>query len=173
MNICLVYGYGQLADGALDAQTKARCRRTLTLFQKKRISNILITVGMKKQNRFMGEEMQNFFLQHDVPQKHIFFSPKGCNTAGETDECIALMHTFFPNTNVSVVVVSSWYHLPRIFYLWLARGYVVACFASYRATHLKDLLIEPLKMINAILFPFSSAKIAPLPPISVTQVAHS
>jgi hypothetical protein len=51
-------------------------------------------------------------------------------------------------------VVSTWYHLPRIYFLWLVQGRLVKGAASWRDASWIDLLLEPLKLIISLLFPF-------------------
>lgn len=150
----LVYGYGQLKNGDLDNQTRARCEKALRLYKSRRITKIYITVGAHKNWVLMGQKMREYFLASGVTQCDAIFSPLGHNTAGETDGCLLLIVK-----KEKIIAISSWYHLPRIWFLWLVRGRWVHLAGSCEGVKATDLFWEPLKIANSILRPISSSKI--------------
>lgn len=151
--IGLVYGYGQNEDGTIDEQTRERCIIAFRLYNRNRIHRIFITVSASKNGKLMAEEMGSFFLACGVPSRDLRIDLRGGNTAGETDVCLTLAGT------TPVIPISTWYHVPRIWWLWLCRGYITFPRASWKAAHWADLKIEPLKLLNALFRPRRSSKI--------------
>lgn len=151
--IALVYGYGQLEDGELDEQTIGRCKKALELYQNKEVDEIHITVGVSRDGILMGEKMGHWFVGWSVCSVDVIVTPFGLNTAGETAICNEVIHK-----TTKVIAVSSWYHLPRIWLLWLWRGRRVRLVGSDEGIHRKDILIEPVKLVNSTLRPFCSAR---------------
>lgn len=159
LTIGLVYGYGQKANGSIDEQTEGRCEKALELYRQGKIQKIFLTVSAGKNGKLMAEEMKRFILGRLLyPTENILVAPCGGNTAGETD---VLLRQVIHQGEFRVIPISTWYHLPRIWWLWLCRGYLVWPRASWRAAHWADLRIEPLKMLNALLRPYRSSKISP------------
>jgi len=156
LNTCLIYGYAQLKDGTLDAQTKARCDVAARLYGKDKIEMIFLTVEVSKAGVPMAEAMKDYLRSEGVFGDDIVIFRHGRNTAGETDAFLSITAS---GDRRSVYVVSTWYHIPRILYLWWVRGVIPRTGISWRKAHLADLLIEPLKMLNAILRPRKSAKV--------------
>ncbi len=155
--IALVYGYGQLANGELDEQSIGRCRRALAFYNTNKAQEIYITVGVKRDGYAMAWKMREWLTSHSIWAFDIVVDSRGLNTAGETEICHQLLGARANRCNVTAI--SSWYHLPRIWILWLLRGRVVRLAGSSEGVHLKDILIEPLKLVNSTLRPFSSAKL--------------
>ncbi len=154
----LVYGYGQLCNGRIDGQTTGRCEKALELYRKGKIQKIFITVSAKKRGIYMGQGMKQFFLDQKVPEVDIVFEPIGRNTAGETDAFLTLARYHNNYKTPRAIAVSTWYHTPRIWWLWLTRMKFVKVGISWKEAHWADLRIEPVKMLNALLRPHSSSK---------------
>lgn len=146
MNIGIVYGYGLTKSGELDAQTAGRCQAGAKLYRAGRIHRICITVGVQRNGVAMGDKMVACLVQSGVPERKINFLPHGFNTAGETDACLAMIEK-----RDNITAISSWYHLFRIWLLWLTRGRIVRLVGSYAGVHKKDLVIEPVKLVNSVL----------------------
>ncbi len=168
VKIGLVYGYGQEADGSLNPQTTARCEVAAQLFRRRRIHAICLTVSAQKANHLMADGMRACLIDRAVPNDAILVDPRGGNTAGETDCCLEIMEREVaanPQLNVTmadveIIPISTWYHLPRIWWLWLWRGRLIRRFGiSWRHAHWADLKIEPFKFLNALLRPRRSAKL--------------
>jgi hypothetical protein len=92
----------------------------------------------------MGQKMVDYLISLGVRKKDIIFSPRGLNTAGE----IATFIKIAPLQD-TLWVVSSWYHLPRILWLFWVRGRLVwpACAWCHSWA---DLRVEPLKLLKDI-----------------------
>ncbi|MEK7192114.1 MAG: ElyC/SanA/YdcF family protein [Patescibacteria group bacterium] len=160
LQVGLVYGHGQQADGEINAQTKARCTTALKLYKHCKIDRICVTAGVEKNGVSMAKKMAAYFLKNGVPVKHLWVRCWGYNTAGETDACYIILNKEDDERIAGITAISSWYHLPRIWFLWKVRnyGYRVSL-APSRSSSIKDLFIEPLKIVNSILRPFRSTKL--------------
>ena len=159
MNACLIYGYAQKVDGSLDYQTMARCDVGAALFVREKIQMIFLTVEIGKGGVLMAEAMKEYLLHscNKIMPSHVVIVPFGRNTAGETDALLA--HAPFEVIE-RVYVVLTWYHIPRILFLWWVRGRMPRAGISWYGAHFVDVIIEPAKMFNSILRPRSSAKCA-------------
>ena len=162
MVLCLVYGYGQKSDGRIDEQTQARCEKVLDLYKRNKIDRIFITVAARKNGIRMADDMANHFSYKGIPQKSVLVFPFGRNTAGETDVFLKIVRRLYGKFGYRVVVVSTWYHIPRIWWLWLVRRRPIRVGISWRHVHWADLKIEPLKLLNALLRPIKSSKQNPM-----------
>lgn len=159
MTLGLVYGYGQLKDGQIDGQTTERCRKALNLYESGKIQRIYITVSAEKNGIRMGQGMKQFFLDHSVPEEHVIFDPRGGNTAGETDVFLSLAKDHVNGESFKAIPISTWYHIPRIWWLWLSRKRLVSVGISWNEAHWADLRIEPVKLAYALLRPHRSSKV--------------
>lgn len=191
---CLVFGYGQLADGSLSPQTRDRCDKAVWLYREKYVSTILLTVSARHKNgKLMALAMGDYLQSQGIPLEKIAFYPYGGNTAGELDVFLKYLEearrgdeenlrTLYlqiePEEMVvdpklpakvsrvrlreNTFLVSTWYHCPRIKWLCWWRGLKCRVVPAWRYAHWKkDVLIEFLKLANAILRPFKCSKIVP------------
>lgn len=154
-NVALVFAYGQKADGSLDSQSEARCKQAIKLYKEEKVGKLYFTCAVDKYGFRMAVQMARSCIRQDVSGDDCVVSEHGGNnTAGEIDTCLALLRR-----KDKVTAVSSWYHLPRIWFLFAVRGRLVKLSPSFGGVTLSDLLIEPLKIANAVLRPFRSSKI--------------
>ena len=162
MKKCLILGYGQKKDGAIDEQTEDRCRKALRMYREGKIEKIYLTVFASKNGVSMASAMRDFLVGQGVFENDIVVERRGGNTAGEMEVFLSIV----PN-EAKVVFVSTWYHIPRILWLalWRVRLTRFALGVAWRHAHFKaDVLIEFLKFANAILRPRSSAKVLSVAP---------
>jgi hypothetical protein len=149
-----VYGYDQKADGSLVKQTIERCQVGLDLLERGDVEKIYITVGSILAGKHMGAEMRQWLIDGGAGEDQVCFVPAGFNTAGETDALLEIIR----GQDVHVVPVTTWYHVPRMIWIWLVRKKIVYPAISWHAANRSDLFLEPLKIINAVLRPWSSSK---------------
>lgn len=156
MRVGLVYAYIIGEDEILHTQTEGRCRKALKLWRAGKIDEIVLVCACKVGKKFECDIMKKWFLDEDVPIQNIRTFPWGYNTVGETEGC----ETFYAlsRKRVKITAISSWYHLPRIWCLWLIRGRIVGCAPSFTGMFTRDILFEPIKFFNSLARPFSSAK---------------
>ena len=157
----LVLAYGQNPDGSLLPQTAARCRKMFELYQTGWVKKIFITNATFHQpsGTVMGAKMAEFLHELGVPVKAIFYLPCGKNTAGEIKKFLDL------NNRTRVLwAVTSWYHVPRVLWLFyiLPNQYGRFRFVNVRWVRdcsWQDLKIEPFKLLKDILSLGRSAKV--------------
>jgi hypothetical protein len=158
----MVYGYNQTADGEMDRQSHARCKKALEIYRMKRAffidAKICITVAVAQNGILLCDKMREYFLKANVPLDDMYCFPNGYNTTGETDSCRSILRQKLFQERYSIIAVSSWYHIPRIYCVWLTRGYRITGASSWKETRLIDVVLEPLKIANFLLRPFASSR---------------
>lgn len=161
MKTALVFGYGQTKDGEIDKQTKNRCEKAIQLYRDEKILKVYLTVSASKNGIYMAEAMRRFLINNGIKERDIISEKRGGNTAGELDIFLSLV----PRRE-KLVLVSTWYHIPRIAWLaiWRIPPTRFCLGVAWRYAHFKaDVLKEFLKIANAILRPKSSSKTIPPP----------
>jgi vancomycin permeability regulator SanA len=155
--VALVFGYGQKHDGKIDEQTRDRCEAGAKLYRQGKVEKIYLTVSASKAGIAMASGMRKHLVSQGVNDQDIVEERRGGNTAGEMIVFLSLVPL-----ETGVVFVSTWYHLPRIFWLALWR---ISCRrfrlkAAWRHAHFRaDVIVEFAKIANAFLQPKSSAKV--------------
>ena len=145
------------ANGDIDEQTKNRCDKAVDLYKQGAVRKIYLTVWITCNTFPMARSMQEYLTANGVPEDKIQLEPRGMNTAGEMDVFLSCV----PKTH-KIMFISTWYHIPRI--IWLALWRVLpnrfSVAAAWKHAHFKgDVLMEFLKIANAILRPYRSAKV--------------
>ncbi|MBI3632629.1 MAG: YdcF family protein [Candidatus Vogelbacteria bacterium] len=153
-DIGLVFGYGQSTDGELLPQTKARCDVAVSAYEKGTVGKLAVTCYVDSNGIRMGKKMREYLIARGVPEEKILLDECGMNTAGEID---TLLRHVSPSD--TIVGFSSYYHLPRIWFLFASRGWNVSLNGTVKATNPSDLLWEPLKILNALCRPKSWSKV--------------
>lgn len=155
-----VLAYQQFENGSLVPQTKARCEAAAICYHNGRINRITITAGISRGGILIADAMKKYFEETlDVHPDDILISNFGANTATEI-EAVWLFHL---GPNDQVIAISSWYHLPRIWWLYRARGIRAKLVSAWGGVSIIDIALEPLKILNNILRPndFKFAQAAP------------
>ena len=140
---------------ATEAESMARAKRALELWKIGRVFAILITCHDSKHPELILNISS--FLNNETHGYCIIYEG-GINTAGEIDTCIKYLEDpqrkstigtggMPSGTKYRIYSVSSFYHLPRIYFLWLIRGKIVRLVASYQNISWKNLLLDLLKLI--------------------------
>lgn len=154
----LVLGYGQTETGCIDEQTKDRCKKAIEIYRAGGVSMIHLTASASKNGVSMAKAMQRFLITNGVPRVATSVERRGANTAGEMDIFLSRL----PYAS-DVTFVSTWYHIPRIIWLalWRSPWQKFSVGIAWRHAHFKaDVLVELLKIANAIIRPRRSAKFA-------------
>jgi len=163
LRLGLVHAYYIYKDGVFHPQTEGRCRKALELLLRGKIDTIIIVCACKLDDQFYCDIMKKWFIDHGASKSRIFVSVCGYNTVGEIEGFEAVCrflcickhkHCFC----LKLTAISSWYHIPRIWCLWLVRGRFVKCSASFSGTFTKDFFLEPIKFVASLCRPFSSAR---------------
>lgn len=140
--VILLHAHEQNKDGSLNNQTADRCDKAINVFKKRNDAVIYITVSNEKSGKMIAFEMKNYLIKIGISKESIKVFPEAFNTIGEIKVALKYMEG-----DEKIISVSSFYHLPRIFIMWLLKGKLVVVKASYRGIYLKDLMLEPLKMV--------------------------
>lgn len=154
--ICCVYAHAVSGPNVLDGQTKERCRVVSALYHRDPRLNhyILIATAVKQEEKWVGEAMKNHLTGQGVPAKQIIFQPSGYTTIDETNAFLTIIRQCCLQPSAPIIVISTWYHLPRIWWLWLVRGKAVKIAASWKGASFIDLLLEPFKLLINLFLPF-------------------
>lgn len=147
--ICLFAGeFGPY--NSIGSETVNRCLAALKFFQKNPDSIILMAAGpnlLDKASPLHCQLMYDFLIAKGVPPQQAII----CGSAQSTTEEIEAMANYQCKELVSeIYVVSSWYHLPRILFLWQQKKHIKTYpvpawdFSFYS---LKRAALEPLKFI--------------------------
>lgn len=156
MDIALIFGYGQKKDGSIDEQTMDRCQKAIRMYHDGRIKKIFLTVSATKNGTSMAEAMKRFMTRQGVYNRDVVIEPFGANTAGELDTFLSIVPT-----REKLLFISTWYHIPRIIWLasWRLPQSKFSVGVAWRHAHFRvDILMEFLKIANAVLRPRSSSK---------------
>jgi vancomycin permeability regulator SanA len=151
MDLCLLHENTQMADGSVGSQTAGRCEVAGNLFNKGKVRKIFIPAGGQKNGIYSGQAMKQYLIDHGIPEQAIVFESKAAHTAAEIDEFLCMAKQRFGN-DFKVISVSTWYHIPRICLLWLARGRLVRVRVSWKNAHWEDVRTEPIRFIKTIIF---------------------
>ena len=156
MKVGLIFGYGQKADGSLLDQTIDRCDRGISLYLSGCLDIICLTANVDVNGISMSEMMRSYIVSRGVKSRDVIVISWGKNTAGEMDVFLGLMQL-----QAQVVFISTWYHIPRIIWLalWRISPTRFSVGVAWKHTQFRgDFCMEFLKIINAVLRPYSSAK---------------
>lgn len=156
MALCLVHGADQYPDGRINDETKARCNKAIKLYRAGRIEQVFIICCSERGGRSLAQGMLEYFVSRGVRRQHIIVDSRGMNTAGEIDVFLS-----FVGDKAQLVDVSSWYHVPRIFLIYLLRGRMVRHYASFAHTRLHDVIREVPAACKNLLRPRKSSKVLP------------
>lgn len=154
--VCLVLAYGQDNLGGLVSQTKARCDVATRLSKEGRINIIYLTCACEKANKGMAWEMKNY-LENQGVEEIIILRPRGLNTAGEITH---FLHQILKGEKLWVV--SSWYHIPRVVWIFLTHGQLVRPVWTW-ACSWPDIWVEPVKLFKDVLTLGRDIKLTLLP----------
>ncbi|MBI5140516.1 MAG: YdcF family protein [Candidatus Vogelbacteria bacterium] len=166
MKVGLIFGYGQNADGSLLDQTRDRCDVGVALYRGGKIGKIFLTVAVEQAGVKMADAMYHCLVRQGVTPRDILINRRGLNTAGEMDVFLTALGPLLSGAKVQVTFISTWYHIPRIFWLalWRVSPRLISFGIAWRYAHpWADVCIEFAKMVNAILRPRSSARILKSP----------
>lgn len=157
MKIAAVYGYGACLGPTMHKQTEGRCKQALVLYENRKVNKIALAASLEKNGISLGAQMKSFFESQGIGSSDLICEPKGINSVGETD-------TFFEiscRTGAEIIVVSTWYHIPRVQCLWWWRNKQVECIVSWKGTRLLDIILEPFKILHSVVWPFDNTSLSP------------
>ncbi len=124
----VVYARGLQADGSPCPEGKMRCDLGLKIAQGIPDSIIVLGAGIPEYAQRNGasslsESMAVYLVNNGWSLEKILINPKGYETVGETSAVIEAIDDF--DEGGPIIAVSSWYHVFRIWIIWLIFGALV------------------------------------------------
>ena len=114
----VVFGNTVNADGSLSARLQARVDKGLELYKTNKVSKLFVSGGLGKEGFKEGDKMAEYLMQHGVPAQNIIVDNQGDNTRKTIENFKAEL-----GNDVSVVVVSQYFHLSRAKLAFRKNGY--------------------------------------------------
>jgi vancomycin permeability regulator SanA len=146
-----LFAYQQNDDGTLVPQSAARCLAAAIAYHNGRMNRIAITADISRGGTSIADAMKQWLVEHDVDPRDVVINHFGsANTTTEIEA--ALLFCIGPDDQV--VAISSWYHLPRIWWLYRVRGIRARLVPAWGGTSLMDIILEPLKLLNNVFRPY-------------------
>lgn len=149
MDAVLIPGCDFTKNSELGAETKGRCRKTAKrVLKTENRSHIILTAGifpgLKKP---LAELMKDFLIGLGIEESRIISRGLAKNTEGEIDVAYRIVRE---RNFDQVEVVSSWYHLLRIWWYWRKKGIRVRVVPSFLISNPIEVYAESLKFLLAL-----------------------
>ncbi|MDN3691086.1 YdcF family protein [Chryseobacterium tructae] len=119
-DLAVVFGNKVNEDGTLSPRLKARLDKSIELYQKKQIKEILVSGGLGKEGYWEGTEMKHYLVKNNVPTEKIIGDNFGDNTEKTVINTIKITDSLKYNRIISV---SQFYHQTRIKKLFKEHGF--------------------------------------------------
>ncbi len=146
-----LFAYKQDDDGTLVPQSVSRCLAAAAAYHRGTLNRIAITADISRGGISIADAMKQWLEEHDVDPCDVVINRFGAaNTTAEVEAAIL----FCVGSKDQVVSISSWYHLPRIWWLYRVRGIRTRLVPTWGGTSLLDIILEPLKLLNNLLRPY-------------------
>lgn len=110
-DLAVVFGNKVNEDGTLSPRLKARLDKSIELYQKKQVRNILVSGGLGKEGYWEGTEMKKYLIKNKIPPTSILVDNFGDNTEKTVLNTIKAADSLKYST---VISVSQFYHQTRI-----------------------------------------------------------
>jgi len=111
VDVAVVMGTTVNRDGTPSRWLKTRLDRALELYQQGYFSNIIVSGGLEKNGQDEAQAMRNYLVSKGVPRENTWADHTGNNTY-DTAKNVALIMS--ANHWQSVMVISQFYHVPRV-----------------------------------------------------------
>ncbi len=136
-------------------ETKRRCQTALHFIEKHKDKKIvlILAAGIRPDEPDFPElkKVMEKYLEHQVDPAHVTILLAEKDGWGTIQETAAAAHLLKRIDVHEAYVVSSWYHLPRIFLIWKRLGGFKIHPVSSPSPRLYSILLEPLKLIKVLL----------------------
>lgn len=109
--LAVVFGNKVNEDGSLSSRLKARLDKSIELYQKKQIKNILVSGGLGKEGYWEGTEMKKYLIKNKIPVSNILVDNFGDNTEKTVLNTIKIADSL---QYKNIISVSQFYHQTRI-----------------------------------------------------------
>jgi uncharacterized SAM-binding protein YcdF (DUF218 family) len=113
----VVLGYGTTADDQLSPTSRNRMDVGIRLCSERKIQRLILAEGKDKHRTLSGAEvMRRYALSKGIPGGSLVLEDKGTATASQA--YYTKVSHLLPNRWISIVVISSALHLPRVRFLF-------------------------------------------------------
>lgn len=120
-DLAVVFGNKVNEDGTLSPRLKARLDKSIELYQKKNIREILVSGGLGKEGYWEGTEMKKYLIKNKIPTHHILVDNFGNNTEKTVINTIRIADSL---KYKNIISVSQFYHQTRIKKLFRAHHFI-------------------------------------------------
>ncbi len=110
-DLAVVFGNKVNEDRTLSPRLQARLDKSIELYQKNQIKDILVSGGLGKEGYWEGTEMKKYLIKNKIPPNHILVDNFGDNTEKTVINTIKIADSLKYNR---VISVSQFYHQTRI-----------------------------------------------------------
>jgi vancomycin permeability regulator SanA len=138
-DVAVILGNKVLADGSLSSWLQGRVDRALELYRQGKVKKIFASGGISKLEEGgqpEGNAMKNYLIKQGVPAEDIIADNAGQNTYLTAKDFITWNQQYHYK---SVIVVSQFYHITRIKYIFHKLGYKNVFNASSKVYSWKDI----------------------------------
>lgn len=110
-DLAVVFGNKVNEDGTLSVRLKARLDKSIELYQKKQVKDIVVSGGLGKEGYWEGTEMKTYLIKSNIPAEKIIVDNFGDNTEKTVINTIRIADSLKYN---KVISISQFYHQTRI-----------------------------------------------------------
>lgn len=110
-DLAVVFGNKVNEDGTLSPRLQARLDKSIELYQKNQVKNILVSGGLGKEGYWEGTEMKKYLIKNKISANKILVDNFGNNTEKTVINTIKIADSLKYNRIISV---SQFYHQTRI-----------------------------------------------------------
>ncbi len=142
--VAVVLGNKIEKDGHPSVRLKARLDKTLELYQRKLFSNIIVSGGTGSEGFAEAEVMKSYLTKNGVPAENIVVDNNGVDTYHTARFVAQYVQIHKLKT---VLVVSQYYHVPRVIYSLKRLGIVNIYSAHAEFFEIRDLYSIPREVI--------------------------
>lgn len=111
VDVAVVMGTTVNRDGTPSRWLKTRLDRTLELYQQKYFRYIIVSGGKETNGQDEAQAMRAYLVSQGVPASAIWLDRTGNNTFDTARNVALIMHA---NKWQSIMVISQFYHVPRV-----------------------------------------------------------
>ncbi len=110
-DLAVVFGNKVNEDGTLSLRLRARLDKSIELYRKKQVRNILVSGGLGKEGYWEGTEMKKYLVKNKIPPADILVDNFGDDTEKTVMNTLKTAYSLQYDTIISV---SQFYHQTRI-----------------------------------------------------------
>jgi len=110
-DVGLVFGNQVLPSGEPSARLAARLDHTVQLYNDGCFDKVIVSGGLGREGFDEAEVMKDYLIVQGIPEANIIVDNQGYDTCMTVENAVTIMEE---NNFASVLVISQYFHLPRI-----------------------------------------------------------